>query len=298
MVEGMRIEDAQCVITIPPPDIQRSHSDRIALQRVVRAYGTKTTAEQRLNIAKQRKRLELRIERFLRKGEEIVGTNEWDDGRQHTEVIDDNGDLSDWEDMQNNGQAAAGPNVTGNVPASTPKSRKRDGRAAEWRPLSLPSSYSVDTIKTTDVQPYAKAELELRIGQANDILHQLRILLSQKSFVMRAKVRDAKSQSRKTRAWADVHAVQKGVEHQARMYRKVRHAMTVLGATTSTLRKYQKLVPDDLKVSTAIVEPNQRGQRHTRLPWIWTTDVQGDMNANETMTECKQVTGHGTSTES
>ncbi|KAH9912597.1 uncharacterized protein B0H18DRAFT_889665 [Fomitopsis serialis] len=257
MVEGMRIEDSQ-----------------IALQRVVRAYGAKTTAEQRLNIAKQRKRLELRIERFLRKGEEILCTNDWEDGRQHTE---------------NNGTAAVGQNATGNRTAPTPKARKRDGREAEWRPLSLPSSYPASTILTAAVQPYAKAELELRIGQANDILHQLRILLSQKSFVMRAKVRDAKSQTRKTRAWADVHSVQKGVEHHARMYRKVRHAMTALGAPPATMRKYQKLVPDDLKISTAVVEPNQRGQRHTRLPWLWTTDVQGDMSASETMTELHRV---------
>ena len=42
------------------------------------------------------------------------------------------------------------------------------------------------------------------------------------------------------------------------------------GADNNTMLRYQVLTSEDLKVNTAIVEPNARGQHDVKLSWIWT----------------------------
>ena len=46
--------------------------------------------------------------------------------------------------------------------------------------------------------------------------------------------------------------------------------MIKLSADNNTMSRYQALTSEDLKVNTAIVEPNARGQHDVKLSWIWT----------------------------
>ena len=94
-----------------------------------------------------------------------------------------------------------------------------------------------------------------------------------------------RSQRYKTRAWSEFHSIEANVRHHARIYRKARVAMIKLGASTEDQQKYKVLREEHLKVSTAVVEPNARGQRNTPMSWIWTVDVGRDLEGSQSMTE-------------
>jgi len=64
--------------------------------------------------------------------------------------------------------------------------------------------------------------------------------------------------------------------------------MIQLGAAADVLDRYKVLTRIDLKISTAIAEPNARGERNTHLAWFWNMDVQADTDAESWMEECKR----------
>jgi hypothetical protein len=128
-------------------------------------------------------------------------------------------------------------------------------------------------------------EIELRKGQANDALHQIRIALAQKSFAYRTSVRNADSQQKKTRAWDGITTLEATVRHHVAVYRQSRAAMVNLGADDATLGRYQVLKHEDLKVSTAVIDVRMPSRTQSTLAWFWTMDVQGDTSSNTWMAE-------------
>jgi hypothetical protein len=74
----------------------------------------------------------------------------------------------------------------------------------------------------------------------------------------------------------------------AAIYSKCRKQLGKLGAD-QLLEKYQKLEKGDLKASTAIADPNARGQRNSTLPWFWSVDVAADTCSGDWMTECERI---------
>ena len=65
------------------------------------------------------------------------------------------------------------------------------------------------------------------------------------------------------------------------------HAMMALGAGLDILGRYQELQDIDLRVSTAIADPNARGHQDDALAWFWTMDVPQDTAINNWMSECQ-----------
>ncbi|KAG2112328.1 uncharacterized protein F5147DRAFT_650963 [Suillus discolor] len=109
---------------------------------------------------------------------------------------------------------------------------------------------------------------------ANDALQNIRVSLAEKDILLRTTVRPAKSQARSTRAWAQVWSVD----------RAVRLNLQELGAD-ELLLKYRPLLKEHLKVTTAVADPNARGQRNDTLAWFWSLDVQGDSTSSDWMNE-------------
>ncbi|KAG1720213.1 hypothetical protein EDB19DRAFT_1918112 [Suillus lakei] len=103
--------------------------------------------------------------------------------------------------------------------------------------------------------------MSLREGQANDALHNLRIHLQ------------AKSQALKTQAWSQVTSVQQAVSLHASIYTKTRKQMMQLEPGQDQLQKYKPLLCEQLKISTAIGDPNARGQQNESLAWFWSVKV-------------------------
>jgi hypothetical protein len=157
---------------------------------------------------------------------------------------------------------------------------------AEDIPLHLPSHLGCSWNAAEDL---AKAELRLRVGQLNDSLHHIRIALGHKSYVFRNDVRPARTQKLKTRAWAEVHAVESTVQHHARVYNCARHSMPNLGANASLLDRYKVLERQDLRIDTTVIAPDVRGQRNKSLPWFWSMDVRRDADVGAWMTDCGYI---------
>jgi hypothetical protein len=153
--------------------------------------------------------------------------------------------------------------------------------------IPLPSSMGQRWIGQPTSSTIVKQEIGLRIGQANDALHQIRIALAEKSFMFRTQIRNARSQQKKTRAWDSLHSLEANVKHHARIYSRARSALAHLGADAEILHKYKVLRKEDLKVSTAVVDVRLPNRSESTLAWFWTIDVRGDTDEQSWMSECE-----------
>jgi hypothetical protein len=102
-------------------------------------------------------------------------------------------------------------------------------------------------------------------------------------------VRPARTQRLKTRAWAEVHAVESTVQHHAQVYNRVQQSMLHLSADASLLDQYKVLERHDLKIDTTIIAPNVRGQQNKSLPWFWSMDVRRDADVRLWMNDCRRI---------
>ncbi|KAG1738665.1 uncharacterized protein EDB91DRAFT_1249202 [Suillus paluster] len=152
---------------------------QIALHIEVRRIGKRTTETQRLDIARQRDRLQGQIDAFTQTalthlGEGFDADDDPDD--LNIDILDDLDD--DLEDFI--GKSDTWTN------------------SPELTVIPLPSNLGVDRSKHCMAEDLIPLELSLREGQANDALHNLRIHLCNKAILFRTTVRQAKSQALKT----------------------------------------------------------------------------------------------------
>ncbi|KAG2086762.1 uncharacterized protein F5147DRAFT_659138 [Suillus discolor] len=138
--------------------------------------------------------------------------------------------------------------------------------------IPLPSNLGQDTCTAFGIDDLVKQELILREGQANDALQNIRVHLADKAVIFQKTVQVAKSQATSTRAWAQVHSVDRAVSIQASIYLKCRKQLCSLGADDALLRRYQALAKDHLK-------------RNDMLPWFWSLDVAGDSEGSDWLNE-------------
>lgn len=144
--------------------------------------------------------------------------------------------------------------------------------------LILPSSFARESLQSMDLGHLAEKETSLRVGQANDTLHALRMALGQKSVLFRTEIRhNSNSQRKKGKAWGKVAAAESTIRHHARVYSRCREAFHRLNADEDVLSRYKELKKEDFKVTTAIADPNGRGTRNASLAWFWNIGGEMDM---------------------
>jgi hypothetical protein len=227
---------------------------QIALLIEVRRIGRRSTETQRLDIARQRDRLQGQIDGFTRSalthlGEGFDADDEPDD--LNIDILDDIDD----------------------DPADFTEASDTWRNSPELTVIPLPSNLGVDRCRRCMAEDLIPLEMSLREGQANDALHNLRIHLCNKAILFRTTVRQAKSQALKTRAWSQVTSVQQAVSLHASIYTKTRKQMMKLEPGHDQLQKYKPLLREQLKISTAVGDPNARGQRNESLAWFWSVEV-------------------------
>ena len=105
-------------------------------------------------------------------------------------------------------------------------------------------------------------------------------------------MRPARTQRLKTCAWGEVHAIKSTVQHHARVYNRARQSIVDLGAEVSLLDSYKPLARQDLRIDTAVIAPDVRGQRNKSLPWFWSMDVRRDADVGAWMNDCKHILFH------
>jgi len=149
-------------------------------------------------------------------------------------------------------------------------------------PLHLPSSH--DTPARHKFRP---AELDLRVKQATRYLAALRDAIAQKSFQYSHVMRSAPSKGVRTRSRTAIIRINDQVAQFSRVYCQARAAMVRLGVDERTLTKFKLLSRDDVKASTAILDPNIPGSSTIRLSWIWETGPRVSGSAPDAIRECK-----------
>jgi hypothetical protein len=147
--------------------------------------------------------------------------------------------------------------------------------------LSIPSNWSSQN------NQYRQAELDIRIKQASKTLHSLRDVIAEKSFQYSHVIRVAPKKGVRTRARANIATLNHRIAYLARVYGCSRAAMVRLSANTPTLKEYQVLLPEHMKSSTAILDPNQPGSTRLHLSWIWQVGPAADSNSVAAVQECK-----------
>lgn len=152
--------------------------------------------------------------------------------------------------------------------------------------LFLPSSIPLSDLKENGLDYLAKQEMELRKGQANEALEDLRLAIGHKALLFRTQVRSSSSTKQKTRAWDEVKRADAEVNKHRRRYMLARKAMVSLGADEDLLETYKIIQDSDLDVSKDITEENRFGQRNDVMAWFWRIGGQ-QQPSGQWMEECK-----------
>lgn len=262
----------------------------------MRKIGSHPTPDQQRDIALKRARLHDRVDTFHRQAANILqaASEEEDDSwdeilERETHVgmeFDGVGEGEDGDEHRSSAEEHDQMQSSGNIPSDS------SGIDAESISLHLPSYVGRNWCDRNAAEDLAKAELRLREGQLNDSLHHIRIALGHKSYLFRNNIRPARTQRLKTRAWAEVHAVESTVQHHARVYTRARQALKDLGASTPLLDLYKILRRQDLSVKTTVIVSHVRGQRNESLPWFWTMDVRRATEVGEWMEDCMCFYAH------
>jgi hypothetical protein len=147
--------------------------------------------------------------------------------------------------------------------------------------LLIPSTWTLQD------NMYYGIELDLRLKQADQCLQSLRDLIADKSFQYSHVIRVTPHQGVRTRARAVIATLNRKISHFARVYGQCRLAMTRLGADVNVFNIYCILEKQDLKVSTAILNPNEPGSTRQSLSWLWKTRCSPNPSDSETLLECE-----------
>jgi len=163
---------------------------------------------------------------------------------------------------------------------SEPRPDDQHSIPPEERHLLMPSSCLVDG------HPLRQIELEFRKDQAACYLKALREIVAEKSFHYSHVMRVAPSKGVRTRARTVIIKLNEKIALYSRIYSRCRMAMVRLGADDGTLSTFRLLLREDIKASTAVRDPNQRGGSSLRLSWIWHTGLSESDTSPETVHEC------------
>lgn len=118
---------------------------------------------------------------------------------------------------------------------------------------------------------YAQLEISHRISHAEDHLNRIRDLIAEKSFQYSHVIRVSPRKGVNTQSRAAVKKLNLQISIQCRLYTQCRSKLVTLGAEPATFDRFQILKTDDIKASTAIVNPNEPGSTRLKLSWIWQT---------------------------
>lgn len=152
----------------------------------------------------------------------------------------------------------------------------------EYCPLPLPSHGNIG-----DQVALANAELVLRRISANQHVAALRDAVAQKSLQYSDVIRNAPRKSVRTKSRALIAKINQRISFHCRAYRRCRAAIYRLSDNTDVQSLFPDLLPDHVKGSTALRQPNLPGSSELRLSWIW--QVAGASSAEPTSgtTECE-----------
>ena len=266
------------------------HDNRIELRFFIRRAGNKPTILQKVDIAKRRERLRVRIDAFNKMGMTILA---WNPAlNENQTLLREEYDMDDVLQMEDDLASGRAPDIR--VVAATKAAQAQAAalaaaEAVEHVKIALPSAMGEERLQAHGLQHLLSKEYQLRQGQANDALQGVRVSLANLSFEYGRKLQKIKkSKVKKTRAWAMVQSVGRTLHLHRQIYSYAIDAISRLGDPEKmTGRQYKPLLKEDMKANTAVADPNARGQSKAKPAWFWSSNLAGDMQDNERMVECK-----------
>jgi hypothetical protein len=132
----------------------------------------------------------------------------------------------------------------------------------ERKVIILPSNGNV-------VTNHADLEITFRKRQAHSQLVHLRDLIADISFQFSHVIRGQIRKKIRTRSQKRVKSLHNELTLHARIYTRCRNHLVALNCGQSILAQFRVLTREDLKASTAILDPNKSGSTSIQLSWIW-----------------------------
>ncbi|EAU81166.2 hypothetical protein CC1G_10453 [Coprinopsis cinerea okayama7 len=241
-------------------DIQEK---QIEVKRLVRKYKNHTTPKQKLEIAKSRQELTSSIETFHKDAEGLFPGFD----------ISSCSLSADTASLAINLPAGDGAIEVGSDDDMDGGSNEEDG-GSEYEEDCNPEDIAIPLPSAVTNWPPSHAsvrrkEQSMRVAQANSKLEAIRDAIGRLSYLYRSLIRGAKTKKSKTRSYGIIKGSRDELRLLVNHYEQARYALRQLDASPETLSKYRPIRPADLKISTAIADPNARGQSSTHLSWIW-----------------------------
>lgn len=242
--------------------------------------------EAQVAFIRKRQALDIKIEEHQETGERYLSPMVGENVHPPNDNIDDGWTDNEWKDIADDGMEIPDAPFTFSFGLGTiPTEIAPD---TEKKPVFLPSTIGYERCVKLGLQALVTKEIALREGQANDSLQAIRLAIGEKSFRFRKQLRFATSKKKKTRSWDGIHIVGKRIQHHRLVYRQARYALKRLGVDKDKLDcQFRELMDDDLQTSTAVMEPNARGQRKKQLSWIWQTPGMNITNQTTVVNECE-----------
>lgn len=116
---------------------------------------------------------------------------------------------------------------------------------------------------------FQQLELGLRKNQAERHLNRIRELIADKSFQYSHVLRDAPTAGMTTKARSAIKNLNLEITRCCRIYNHCRTRLYLLCADEQSIRRFRPLKKDDIKASTAVLDPNTVGSTKVQLSWIW-----------------------------
>jgi hypothetical protein len=136
--------------------------------------------------------------------------------------------------------------------------------------------------------PLSQEELTLRKDQANRYLMALREVIAEKSFQYTHVIRVAPRKAVVTRARKAITKLNCKIAYYSRMYGRCRAALLRLAVDLDGIKSYRILTRQDVKASSAVVNPNIPGSTSLALSWIWQMSDAGT-ESPASLRECRFV---------
>jgi hypothetical protein len=249
-------------------------------ERVVRKY---PSTRAKIKIQEQQQRLQKKIHAFNKKADIFLGHLGSRAEQEYLGVdsdLDCDGDVG-WEVIDDDLMSDEGGEEEDEY-----EDEEAVDQAADKVILLMPSSLGAKQCRKHEkTSNLMLQEIELRKGQANDALENLRMSLANKAMLYRSQIRAAKSQRMETRAWTAVNLATTSINKHVRTYRRAYRALQNLEAD---LTDYDEINEKDLSLSGDIMEESRIGQKSDQLPWFWRLGQMGSKEQeSDWMQECE-----------
>lgn len=250
------------------------------LRAYVKKVGKQPTTGEKLHISQRRETLQAQIDAFHGKAGELLPDVADDEHIEDGDIVD--------EDWIPDADADSGANSDAELnPFLIPKQHAEGAEGhPEHVPVHLPSFFGATASDSKAFKSGVTKEIALRVGQAHDCLHAIRLGIGNKSFAFRGRLRTAKYKTQKTRAWDTIHTLDDCLQHHRRVYNAAIQALKALQADAGVMGQFKEIKQADLLASTIVMNANARGQRNKALAWFWSSTGMEAIADDARLTEC------------